>query len=152
MAIDPRHIGVTSEPRTVHVEKRQLLAFAKATGESDPLYFDEETALSLGHPAIPAPPTFLFALQLGAPARTGDLFDPKNGLGIDVRRVLHAEQSFTYHRPVHAGDRLTLTTRTTDVYSKKNGMLDFVAQDTEARNEQGELCARMRVLTAVQNG
>ena len=30
-------------------------------------------------------------------------------LGIDYSRVVHGEQRFTYSRPVHAGDALTVT-------------------------------------------
>ena len=55
--IDRKHIGVVSEPRTIDVEKGQLRFFAKATGETNPIYFDEAAAQAAGHPAIPAPPT-----------------------------------------------------------------------------------------------
>ena len=33
--------------------------------------------------------------------------DPE--LGIDYSRVVHGEERFTYSRPVHAGDALTVT-------------------------------------------
>jgi acyl dehydratase len=152
MAIDRKFIGHMSQPREADVEKGQLRFFAKAIGETDPIYFDEEAARAAGHPALPAPPTFLFSLHLGAPASTGDLFDAENGLGIDMRRVLHGEQRFTYHRPIYAGDRITLTTATTDVYDKKGGALEFVIQKTEGTNAAGELCAEMQVVTVVRNG
>ena len=38
------HIGVISEPRSVVVEMGFLRFFAKATGEADPVYFDEAAA------------------------------------------------------------------------------------------------------------
>ncbi len=45
MALDrERHIGVVSEPRAVLVEAGFLKFFAKATGETDPVYFDEAAA------------------------------------------------------------------------------------------------------------
>jgi acyl dehydratase len=153
MAIDrDRHVGVVSEPRTVEIEKGFLKFFAKATGESNPIYFDEEAARAAGHPAIPAPPTYLFSLALGAPAKRGEVLDVENGIGVDMRHILHGEQKFAYHRPVHAGDRLTLTTTTSDIYSKKGGALDFVVQDTRAVNDAGELCVEMTVVTVVRNG
>lgn len=152
MAIDPKHIGVVSEPRTIDVEKGQLRFFARATGETDPIYFDEEAARAAGHPTIPAPPTFLFSLQLGAPAKRGDLFDVENGVGVDMRRILHGEQSFTYHRPIYAGDQMTLITTTKDIYAKKGGALEFIVQHTEGVNAQGQLCVEMQVVTVVRNG
>src|SRR3546814_3604451 len=36
-----RHIGIVSEPRVVDVEAGFLKFFAKATGETDPVYFDD---------------------------------------------------------------------------------------------------------------
>ncbi|WP_184081608.1 MaoC family dehydratase N-terminal domain-containing protein [Sphingobium subterraneum] len=152
MAIDRSHIGVVSEPREIDVEKGQLRFFAKATGEINPVYFDEEAARAAGHPTIPAPPTFLFSLQLGAPAKRGDIFDPENGIGVDVRRILHGEQRFTYHRPIYAGDRMTLTTTTTDIYDKKGGALEFITQKTQGVNAAGQLCVEMQVVTVVRNG
>lgn len=152
MSIDRKHLGVASEPRTIDVEKGQLRFFAKATGETNPIYVNEEAARAAGHPDIPAPPTFLFSLHLGVPAKRGDIFDAENGIGVDMGRILHGEQQFTYHRPIYAGDRMTLTTTTADIYDKKGGALEFVVQDTRAVNAKGELCAEMRVVTVVRNG
>ncbi len=135
--IDQSFKGFTSDPRKIDVEKGQLKFFAHATGETNPVYFDEEAARAAGHPALPAPPT-----------RGNILGD----MGVDMRRILHGEQSFTYHRPIHAGDTITLTTTTSDIYEKKGGALEFIVQDTKAENEAGELCAEMRVVTVVRNG
>lgn len=152
MAIDRNHIGVVSEPREIDVEKGQLRFFAAATNETDPIYFDEDAARAAGHPTIPAPPTFLFSLHLGVPAGRGDLLDAKNGIGAPMNRILHGEQSFTYHRPIYAGDRITLTTTTTDIYEKKGGLLEFIVQETQGVNALGDLCAEMRVVTVVRHG
>lgn len=147
-----RHVGTVSEPRIVDIEKGFLKFFAKATGETDPTYFDEEAARAAGHRAIPVPPTYFFSLHMGAPAKRGDVFDLENGLGVDMQRVLHGEQGFTYHRLVYAGDRLTITTTTSDIYVKKGGALEFVVQDTRYENDKGELCAEARQVTVVRNG
>jgi acyl dehydratase len=146
--IDRKHIGVVSEPRQIEIEKGQLKFFAKATGETNPIYFDEEAARNAGHRALPAPPTFTFSLALGAPAKRGDVFDD---MGVSRAKVLHGEQRFFNHRPMYAGDVITLETRTVDIYDKKGGALEFVVQDTDARNQNGELCTTMRVVTVVRN-
>lgn len=152
MAIDRKHLGEVSEPRVIDVEKGQLRFFAKATGETNPIYFDEQAAKAAGHPTLPAPPTFLFSLALGAPAKRGNILDAENGMGVDMRRILHGEQRFEYHRQIYAGDRVTLVTRTSDIYEKKGGALEFIAQDTTATNDAGDLLATMRVVTVVRNG
>lgn len=152
MAIDRIHLGEVSEPRIIDVEKGQLRFFAKATGESNPIYFDEEAARQAGHPTLPAPPTFLFSLALGAPAKRGDILDAECGMGVDMRRILHGEQRFEYHRQIYAGDRVTLVTTTSEIYEKKGGALEFIAQDTTATNDAGDLLATMRVVTVVRNG
>ncbi len=147
-----KHVGVVSEPRRVELEAGFLKFFAKATGETDPVYFDEAAARAAGHPSLPAPPTWLFSLALSAPAARGSLFDAVNGIGVDPMRVLHGEQSFTHHRPLHAGDVLFLTTTTSDIYARKGGALEFIVQDTRAENDDGELCVEMRMVTVVRNG
>lgn len=152
MAIDRKHLGEVSEPRVIDVEKGQLRFFAKATGETNPIYFDEDAARAAGHPTLPAPPTFLFSLALGAPAKRGNILDAENGMGVDMRRILHGEQRFEYHRQIYAGDRVTLVTTTGEIYEKKGGALEFITQDTTATNDAGELLATMRVVTVVRNG
>ena len=146
--IDRKHIGVESEPRTIDVEKGQLRFFAKATGEPNPIYFDEAAAKASGHPTLPAPPTFTFSLALGAPAEKGAVF---GDMGVDMKSVLHGEQVFTHHKTIYAVDQVTLVTRTTDIFDKKGGALEFIVQDTTAHNQRGELCTEMRVVTVVRN-
>lgn len=145
------HVGVVSEPREIDIEKGFLTFFAKATGETDSVYFDEGAARAAGHRTIPAPPTYLFSLFLAAPAKRGGLFDTEHGLGVDTARILHGEQSFTYHAPVYAGDRLTLTTTTSDIYTRKGGALEFIVQDTRAVDAAGDLRIEMRTVTVVRN-
>lgn len=146
------HIGVVSEPRVVEIESGFLKFFAKATGETDPVYFDEDAARAAGFPGIPAPPTWLFPMSHSAPAERGDIFDPVNGLGVDMFKVLHGEQSFEYHSPLYAGDRVTLTTTTRDIYAKKGGALEFIVQDTRAVNAAGQVCVTMTTTTVVRHG
>ena len=147
-----RHVGIVSEPRIVEVEAGFLKFFAKATGETDPVYFDDAAARAAGHPGIPVPPTYFFSLHMSRPARRGDIFDTENGLGVDMMKILHGEQGFTYHAPAHAGDRLTITTTTEDIYAKKGGALEFVVQTTRFEKDDGTLCAEARQVAVVRNG
>ena len=146
--IDRSFIGCVSRPRTIEVETGQLKFFAKAAGEQNPIYFDEDAARRAGHRALPAPPTFAFSLALGAPADRGELL---RDMGVDMHAILHGEQTFRHFGLIYAGDTITLVTETVDIFSKKEGRLEFVLQRTRAQNQDGQLCTEMDVLTVVRN-
>lgn len=146
--IDKRYIGHELPRYTVDVEKGRLRFFAKAIGETDPIYSDEAAAREAGHRALPVPPTFFFCLEMDAPnpAAVREL------LGIDLGKVLHGEQSFAYHAMAYAGDRLSFEQRISDIYDKKGGALEFVVRDTKVTNQDGRLVAELRGVTVVRNG
>lgn len=146
--LDKSFIGFETGARSVGVETGQLKFFAKATNETNPIYFDEEAARAAGHPALPAPPTFLFCLGTMAPGDENVL----GKLGVNIGRVLHGEQQFTYLKPIYAGDTITLKTRVSDIYDKKGGALDFIVQDTDATNQNGEKVGISRTVIVVRNG
>lgn len=145
--IDRKFIGLESEERFADVEKGQLRLFAKATGETNPIFFDEVAAKTAGYPAIPAPPTFAFCLASLAPLVKGSLRD----MGVPIEKVLHGEQHFTYHKQIFAGDRVTLKTKVIDIYDKKGGALEFVVTDTTSHNQRGELCVTARNIAVVRH-
>ena len=131
-----RSMGVTQ----VEVEKGRLRFFAKAIGETDPIYTDEAAANAAGYKSLPVPPTFLMCLQ----GEGLDLVEQLSVFGFDLGRILHAEQSFVYHLPAVAGDVLTFDTRVADVYEKKGGALQFVVNETRVTNQDGEHIADVR--------
>jgi acyl dehydratase len=96
-----------SEPQLLRttVRRADVVDFARAIGETRPQYVDAQAARRAGHPDVLAPPTFLFCLTL----RVDDPWAWARDAGFDMARTLHGEQSFDYHRPVHAGDVLTLS-------------------------------------------
>ena len=140
IVIDRKIIGLKFPDHAAQVEAGQLRFFAKAIGETDPVYSDEDAAKAAGHPALPVPPTFFFSLEL---TRKDDS-NWREDAGIQLPRVLHGEQSFTYHRMAYAGDTLHFEGRITDVYDKKNGALSFVAMETKVTNQRGEHVADIR--------
>lgn len=145
--IDKRFIGHVMPAFSADVEKGRLRFFAKATGQTDPVYADEAAARAAGFPSLPVPPTFLFCLEMEAP-------DPaaiRNLLGMDYRTLLHGEQGFTYHRMAFAGDTLTFEQRIDDIYDKKGGALEFVVRKTRVTNQRGEDVAELRAVTVIRN-
>lgn len=137
MALDRSFIGHESPGTSLLLTRSRLQLFAKATGQSDPIYSDPEVAWRAGHRDLPAPPSFLMAIELEAPDPFGWIAE----IGADLRSVLHGEQRFTYHRMAYAGDELTTKSVLTDIYTKRDGELEFVVRTTSVKNQDGELVA-----------
>jgi acyl dehydratase len=133
-------------PLEVEVERGRLRFYAKVTGQTDPVYLDVDAARAAGHPDLPVPLTFFFSLGLEA----ADPFGLLDRLGIDLRLVLHGEQSFTYHRLAYAGDRLSLIERIVDVYTKRSGALEFVVKQTDITRE-GQPIAQARSVIVIRH-
>jgi acyl dehydratase len=145
--IDRKWIGYQSSSSTFAVEAGRLKFFAKATGETRPVYTDEAAARDAGYANIPAPPTFLFAAELDS----GALFRLLDQMGVPVQRMLHGEQHFEYFGQVVAGDSVTVTSKIKDIYEKKDGALEFIEIASEVAGERGDLVARMRSVTVIRN-
>src|SRR5512143_1823848 len=122
--------GIAVTSFEVSADCARLRDFADAIGETRPLYLDEAAARQAGYRSLPLPPTFLFGLCLdpGAP------FPWFAEVGFDLPRVLHAEQSFTYHRPICAGETLTVRARTTDAFERRGAALRFAVRETHIRD------------------
>jgi len=146
--LDTQYIGHRLAPCSAEVEKGRLKFFAKAIGQTDPVYSDEAAARAAGHPTLPVPPTFLFCLEMEAP-------DPgalRKLLDMPVPKILHGEQRFVYHAMAYAGDTLTFEQRIADIYNKKGGLLEFVVRETRITNQRGEHVADLHGITVVRHG
>jgi acyl dehydratase len=142
---------------TFPVEASHIMMFANAIGDTSPVYHDAAAAKQSVGGIIP-PPTFVQAVAQFDP----DYFlRPKPGQkwfgsgktpsGVEGKPSssggLHAEQSYEYHLPLHAGDVLTAETKpgkTWERESKRAGKLTFRERVTEYRNQKGELVVTAR--------
>lgn len=147
MAVDPALAGKELPPATMTIDAARLRYFAKVIGETDPIYTDAAAAKAAGHRDIPVPPTFLFSIELEVP----DAYLAFTEAGVDVRFLLHGEQSFVYHSIAYPGDVLTATPRITDVYSKKAGALDFIVKETAVTRADGAPVADLKSVIIVRN-
>lgn len=148
MTIDTQYIGHRLEPYTAEVEKGRLKFFAKAIGQTDPVYTDEAAARAAGLPGLPVPPTFLFCLEMESP-NPGAL---RELLNLPLPKVLHGEQRFRYHAMAYAGDTLRFEQRIADIYAKKGGLLEFVVRETRVTNQHGAHVADLQGITVVRHG
>lgn len=108
--LDKHAVGRVSPPTLNEVEKGAIRRFAESLGDFNPIYYDEEYARACGFPTIVAPPTF--------PASFHSAADLRELLGVGIKSLLHAEQSFEYERPILAGDRIFVVTRVAEVLER----------------------------------
>lgn len=150
------------------IEAGHVMMFARSIGDPNPIYSDAAYAAASEVGTVIAPPTFVQASaqfdddyplrpKVGAPwfgsgraptlppraprAATGSGGGSSGGTG------LHAEQHYTYHRPVRVGDVLTATTRPGERWEKEGrraGKLVFAETITEFRDQEGELVVTAR--------
>ena len=146
--IDRAHIGRSWPPFDVVVEKGRLRLFAKAIGETRPVYIDESAARAAGYRSVLAPPTFVSCLAADDPKG----IDYLRELGVPLGRILHAEQKIAQEKPICAGDQLRVRRRVADIYDKRGGALEFIAFEIDVEDSAGALVARNRSLLAVRNG
>lgn len=117
-------LGRPAPPRIWEIEKGHIRAFADAIGDPNPIYRDESVALAAGLRGIPAPPTFSTALRPN---------DPREGIDLDWRKLLHGAQEYQFERTLFAGDRVVVTAHIAEVSEKrgKSGLMDVLVIETE---------------------
>ena len=112
MALNPDLVGRQYPPSPVYVVGREKVReFAAAINDTNPLSTDLDAARAAGFADLVAPPTFAF--EITHVAMGNAMFDPD--LGLDYTRVVHGEQRFEYHRPLVAGDEVTVVAMITSI-------------------------------------
>lgn len=143
-------VGRPTVAATVHVERGPVTNFASAVTDENPVYRDVGAARDAGFDAIPAPPTFTFAVQHWGRYPEDQPPDPTGGRNVMAEvigslmaeggMVLHGEQEFEYHQPVQVGDTLHVEGKVVDHYTKEsNGrVMTFLVMETVYSNPAGE--------------
>ena len=133
--LDRSLIDKTYPPIIFDIEKQRVKFFSKATGQTDPVYFDEDAAKERGFPSLLAPPTFLTTVS----HEQKNPYQYLHDLSIDMKNVLHAGQSYKYHDLVFAGDQITMESNIKSMYDKKNGSLQFIEFESIFLNQNKKL-------------
>lgn len=141
-------VGKAYAPFTIDVEKGRLRLFAKAIGEANPVYTDEEAARKAGYSSLPAPPTFAFSIAMDAEQP----FKVLDDLGVDKTRSMHGEQVFDYIEPICAGDTITGVQRVVETFEKKGGAMRFIVTETQLENQHARPVANLRSVIIVRQG
>jgi acyl dehydratase len=146
VAINPEYAGRTFKPSEPYeVSRVKIAEFATAIGDTSPLCRDRAAAQAAGYPDVIAPPTFAIVITSAGIATV--MADP--GLGVNYAMIVHGEQSFTHHRPLHAGD--VVVTQSTIESIKQIRTMTTIATVTEVRTTEGEHVCTTRS-TAVERG
>jgi acyl dehydratase len=133
VALNAEYVGRVFGPAEPYEVSRVKIAdFADAIGEPSEFCRDREAAQKAGYPDVIAPPTFAIVISMASTARVQA--DP--GLGLDYSMVVHGEQSFSYARPLHAGDVVVATT-TVDSIRAVRGM-SMMVTSTDISTVDGE--------------
>ena len=141
--IDPKFIGHQFKTTKLAVETGRIKQFAEAIGATDPIHFDEAAARAQGYTSVVAPPTFLTIAEMER-GNDPDVEALPSLLKLDLSKFLHGEQEYEYFLPVCAGDELSVSCAIKDIYSKRNGELQFIVMELQYRNEAGQLAAISR--------
>jgi acyl dehydratase len=117
------------------VTKEEILDYAAALGEKNPLYADEAAAMSGPYGGLIAPPTFVTKLR--AKKFTPEHLPRFGKVGFDGGRDLEL------YAPVRPGDELTMLSTIHDVYEKtgRTGSMYFIVIRNEVKNQKGEKVA-----------
>lgn len=130
MPVNPELVGRSFPPTASYlVGREKVREFARAVFATDPQHVDVAAARALGYDDVVAPPTFAMVVQDATLQQL--LAEPDSG--IELSRVLHAEQRFRYSRPIIAGDELVATLSVTGVRAiGGNAMVTSEAEITDA--------------------
>jgi len=142
--------GRGDPPVLVPVEASHVLAFARALGWPEDLLTADDGSIA---PSLPVPPTFTTASAHFDPAfkhrpRSGTAAVDDGGESRPAMG-LHAEQHYTYHRPVRVGEHLTLVRSPGARWEKagRSGPLAFTETIWEYRDVDGEPVVTAKVVS-----
>jgi hypothetical protein len=131
------------------IEPGHVMMFARAIGDDNQIYFDEEYAKTTEVGTRIAPPTFPIADVHFDPERPiPGRPRPEQGEGGGGQRRggggLHAEMTFEYKRPLRVGETLTKKSKPGETWERegrRGGKLTFSERISEYYDDSGELVA-----------
>lgn len=136
-------IGFESPPAIREIGKNDIIRFARAIGETNPIYLDEAYAKTTRFGGLVAPTSY--ASVCAADVLPGELFV----FDLPLKRYLQAEDIVRNHRPLRAGDVTTTVGRLADVHTKpgRSGPMLFQCADMTIKNQDDELVSLVRIVS-----
>src|SRR5579863_3666878 len=134
---------VPGEPRKtfpVTLTKEDIQRFARAIGDLNPLYFDEDYARRSPFRGLIAPPSIHILLMFACTPTDDWMRSPGS---------INAGQSWYYNLPIRPGDTIRMAARALDKFVKKDRL--FAIHDNVFTNQKDEVVCTGRGWTIRPN-
>ena len=126
------------------VSRVKIAEFASAVQNLHPSHLEPEAAQALGYPDVIAPATF--AVVIAQRAEAEYISDPE--ASSDFSRVVHADERFTHHRPIRAGDVLSTAVHVDSIVERRG--ITMVSTRAEIADADGSPVATVRSSLAIR--
>ena len=143
-------IGRQVDSVEFEVERGKIREFAMATFAADPVHLDRAAARAAGFDGTPATATHVV---VAGHYRDQRAFVAE--LGLDLARIVVGSVSWTYERPLLAGDRLTgVRTVVSDETreGRRGGTMRLVTLETAYSDADGDVPVRVREVLIERGG
>ena len=125
MPLSEAHAGRSYPPTPVYeITAAKIAEFVAALGDDNPAYEGDSPL---------APPTLVAMIAFAA----WDQMFADPDLELELRRIIHGDQRFTYVRPLRAGDRVTATLTIEKVRTR--GTTELVSCSIAVQDEAGNV-------------
>jgi acyl dehydratase len=135
MPVNAKAVGKTYQPVVYAVGREKVREYARAVGETNPVYLDVEAARAAGYADVVAPP--MFAVVYSAPAVGPLIFDPE--IELNFAMMVHGGQEFVWGSPVVAGDEISTRASVKDI-SERDGRGYYVFESVSTNQRAEQVC------------
>ena len=135
MPVNAKAVGKTYQPVVYAVGREKVREYARAVGETNPVYLDVEAARAAGYADVVAPP--MFAVVYSAPAVGPLIFDPE--IELNFAMMVHGGQEFVWGSLVVAGDEISTRASVKDI-SERDGRGYYVFESVSTNQRAEQVC------------
>ena len=135
MPVNVKAVGKSYQPVVYAVGREKVREYARAVGETNPVYLDVEAARAAGYADVVAPP--MFAVVYSAPAVGPLIFDPE--IELNFAMMVHGGQEFVWGSPVVAGDEISTRASVKDI-SERDGRGYYVFESVSTNQRAEQVC------------
>lgn len=134
--------GKEYEPFSFQIERCKIKEMCMAIGDKNPIFYDKNEAVKQGYKDTPVPLTFGTVINFwGYP----EIWDRMKEIGVNVQRLLHANEEYEYIQTIYPGD--IITGKVMVEAMRSSSMMDVVTfKSTYTRNNETVMIAKMKIV------